>query len=62
MQGTLDRGFFPYPYFVSDKFLNPIRNDLGFKKVLNDIQAKHIEFKALFENTMDMNLLEKRSS
>ena len=57
MQGTLDRGFFPYPYFVSDKFLDPIRSNSKYKDILNKVQAKHIEFKTLFENTMDMNLL-----
>ena len=57
MQGTLDRGFFPYPYFVSDKFLDPIRSNSKYKDILKKVQAKHIEFKTLFENTMDMNLL-----
>ena len=62
MQGTLDRGFFPYPYFVSDKFLDPIRSNSKYKDILNKVQAKHIEFKTLFENTMDMNLLTDISS
>ena len=55
MKGTLDRGFFPYPYFQSDKFLDPIRKDPGFARVLTQIKAKHIEFNILFESTMDMN-------
>ena len=57
MQGTLDRGFFPYPYFISDKFLDPIRSNPKYKDILIKIKSKHIEFKTLFENTMDMNLL-----
>ena len=57
MQGTLDRGFFPYPYFISDNFLDPIRSNLEYKDILIKIKAKHIEFKTLFENTMEINLL-----
>ena len=57
MKGTLDRGFFPYPYFNTDRFLDPIRGTSGFDSILNQIKAKHIEFKTLFQNTMDMNLL-----
>ena len=57
MQGTLDRGFFPYPYFISDKFLDPIRSNPEYKDILIKIKAKHIEFKTLFENTMEINLL-----
>ena len=57
MRGTLDRGFFSYPYFESDKFLDPIRNDPGFKEILAKIKAKHIEFKTLFESTMDMSVI-----
>ena len=62
MKGTLDRGFFPYPYFISDKFLDSIKSSAEYKDVLNKVQAKHIEFKTLFENTMDMNLLTDISS
>ena len=62
MQGTVDRGFFPYPYFISDKFLDSIKSSAEYKDVLNKVQAKHIEFKTLFENTMDMNLLTDISS
>ena len=62
MQGTVDRGFFPYPYFISDKFLDSIKSSAEYKGVLNKVQAKHIEFKTLFENTMDMNLLTDISS
>ena len=62
MQGTLDRGFFPYPYFMSDKFLDPIRSSSEYKDILNKVQAKHIEFKTLFENTIDINLLTDISS
>ena len=62
MQGTLDRGFFPYPYFISDKFLDPIRSNPEYKDILIKIKAKHIEFKTLFENTMDINLLTDISS
>ena len=62
MQGTVDRGFFPYPYFISDKFLDSIKSSAEYKDVLNKVQAKHIEFKTLFENTMDINLLTDISS
>ena len=62
MQGTLDRGFFPYPYFISDKFLDPIRSNPEYKDILIKIKAKHIEFKTLFENTMEINLLTDISS
>ena len=57
MKGTFERGFYPYPYYLSDKFFDNIRNKPGYKEVLKKIKAKHIEFKTLFESTMDKDLL-----
>ena len=52
MKLTIERGFFPYPYFVSDKFLDPIRSEPQFSELMKIIKAKHIEFKTLYESTM----------
>tara|TARA_B100000953_G_scaffold299010_1_gene297511 strand:- start:162 stop:2006 length:1845 start_codon:yes stop_codon:yes gene_type:complete len=57
MRGTLARGFFPFPYFNSDKLLDSIREEPEFKELISLIRARHIEFKTLFESTMDVNLL-----
>ena len=57
VKGTLARGFFPYPYFLSDKFLDPIRSEPEFVELMKVIKARHMEFKTLFESTMDLNLL-----
>ena len=62
MKGTLARGFYPYPYYQSDKFLDNIRSEPGFQEVLKQIRGKHIEFKTLFESTMDKSLLSEVSS
>ena len=56
MKLTIDRGFFPYPYFVSDRFLDPIRDEPRFSELMKIIKAKHIEFKTLYESTMDLSL------
>ena len=56
-KGTLARGFFPYPYFQSDKFLDPIRSEPEFVELMKVIKARHMEFKTLFESTMELNLL-----
>ena len=34
MKLTIDRGFFPYPYFVSDRFLDPIRDEPRFSELM----------------------------
>jgi len=52
MKLTIERGFFPYPYFISDKFLDPIRDEPQFSELMKIIKAKHIEFKTLYESTM----------
>ncbi len=56
MKLTIDRGFFPYPYFISDKLLDPIRKEPRFSELMKIIKAKHIEFKTLYESTMDINI------
>ena len=56
MKLTIERGFFPYPYFVSDRFLDPIRDEPRFSELMKIIKAKHIEFKTLYESTMDLSL------
>ena len=56
MKLTIERGFFPYPYFVSDKFLDPIRDEPRFSELMKIIKSKHIEFKTLYESTMDSSL------
>ena len=61
MKLTIERGFFPYPYFVSDKFLDPIRDEPQFSELMKIIKAKHIEFKTLYESTMYLSFISNNS-
>ena len=57
VKGTLARGFFAYPYYQSDKFIESIRNEPEFIELMKVIKAKHIEFRTLYQTTMNMDLL-----
>ena len=41
---AIDQGFFCYPVFLTDKFLDSVRNEPGFQEVLEEARTKHEEF------------------
>ena len=45
LKRAIDGGFFCYPFMLKDSFLDPVRNDDEFKKVLSHAQNKYEEFK-----------------
>ena len=45
LQKVVDGGFFNYPFMLSDPFLNPMRGDPEFQKVLALAKQKHEAFK-----------------
>jgi tetratricopeptide (TPR) repeat protein len=45
---SIDHGFFPYPYFVTDPLLDKIRNDPQFLLLMKIAQERHIAFKRQF--------------
>jgi serine/threonine protein kinase/tetratricopeptide (TPR) repeat protein len=40
---TVDEGYFCYPQLASDPWLDPVRGDAGFKRILHKAQALHRE-------------------
>jgi DNA-binding winged helix-turn-helix (wHTH) protein/TolB-like protein len=45
---SISNGFFPYPYFLSDPLLDPLRNEPDFQKVMITASTRHQEFKNKF--------------
>jgi DNA-binding winged helix-turn-helix (wHTH) protein/TolB-like protein/Flp pilus assembly protein TadD len=45
---SIENGFFPYPYFVSDPLLNPIRSERDFAKIMTAARLRHETFKSRF--------------
>jgi DNA-binding winged helix-turn-helix (wHTH) protein/TolB-like protein/lipopolysaccharide biosynthesis regulator YciM len=45
---SIEKGFFAYPYLVSDPLLNNIRNQSGFAALLKMAEQRHNTFKATF--------------
>jgi serine/threonine protein kinase/tetratricopeptide (TPR) repeat protein len=43
LKRTVDRGYFCYPQMASDPWLDPIRNDAEFKRILHRAQTLHQE-------------------
>jgi tetratricopeptide (TPR) repeat protein len=48
LQAAVDGGFFNYPFLLRDSFLDPVRNDRTFQRILAQARAKHEAFKARF--------------
>jgi serine/threonine protein kinase/Tfp pilus assembly protein PilF len=48
MKKAIEGGFFNYPYLLTDKFLDSVRDDKGFKEVLSLAKEKHETFKSKF--------------
>jgi eukaryotic-like serine/threonine-protein kinase len=45
---AVDHGFFNYPFLLRDSFLDPVRGDPTFQRILADAKARHETFKARF--------------
>jgi hypothetical protein len=45
---SVEGGFFPYPYFVNDPLLNPLRSDKAFTYVMNAARRRHESFRNQF--------------
>ena len=45
---SVENGFFPYPYLVTDPLLNAIRNELEFSKIMSAARQRHDAFKSRF--------------
>jgi hypothetical protein len=45
---SIEKGFFPYPYFVNDPLLSNVRNEAGFAPLLKAAQQRHDTFKTTF--------------
>ncbi len=45
---SIEKGFFPYPYLVSDPLLSSLRNESGLAELLRTAQQRHETFKTTF--------------
>jgi tetratricopeptide (TPR) repeat protein len=45
---SIDNGFFPYPYFVSDPLLDSLRGESQFTDLLKSAQQRHEAFRKTF--------------
>jgi len=45
LQRAVDGGFFNYPFMLTDFFLDSVREDEEFKKILEEAREKHLEFR-----------------
>jgi TolB-like protein/Tfp pilus assembly protein PilF len=48
LQAAVNGGFFNYPFLLRDSFLDPVRNDPAFQRILGEARSKHEAFKARF--------------
>lgn len=48
MQKAVDGGFFNYPFMLSDSFLDSVREDTEFQKILLKAKEKHLDFRKRF--------------
>jgi len=48
LKHSIDNGFFPYPYFMSDPLLNNIRSESQFSGLMGSARQRHESFKKSF--------------
>jgi TolB-like protein len=48
LQRAVDGGFFNYPFMLRDSFLDSVREDEEFQKVLQEARKKHLSFQRKF--------------
>ncbi len=55
LRRAVDGGFFNYPFMLVDSFLDPVRDDPEFERILKPAKAKHEAFKKKFFPEKSMN-------
>lgn len=48
LRGSVEGGFFPYPYLATDPLLNPVRKEAQFAGILNQSQVRYQAFREKF--------------
>lgn len=48
LRNSVENGFFPYPYFVSDPLLAPLHDDAEFQSIMAAAQKRHEAFRTTF--------------
>jgi len=48
LRDAIENGFFPYPYFVTDPLLDPLRGEAEFPKLMDAARRRHEAFKTTF--------------
>lgn len=48
LRHSIQRGFFPYPYFATDPLLDSLRSEAEFSKLMDAARQRHEEFKGKF--------------
>ena len=48
LKHSIDNGFFPYPYFVSDPLLEGMRTEPQFQEILQTANKRYEAFKKTF--------------
>jgi hypothetical protein len=48
LRRAVDGGYFNYPFMLTDSFLDSIREDPEFQKILSEAKEKHLAFKKRF--------------
>jgi tetratricopeptide (TPR) repeat protein len=48
LRRSIENGFFPYPYFVTDPLLDPLRNEGEFSELMDAARRRHEAFKRTF--------------
>ena len=48
LRKSIEQGFFPYPYLVTDPVLTTLRGDEEFARLLNTANERHERFKRKF--------------
>jgi len=48
LRRAVNGGFFNYPFMLTDSFLDPVRDDPEFQKILEKAKEKHLAFRKRF--------------
>ena len=46
LKQAVDGGYYNYPFMLTDLFFDPIRDEQGFKVIIEQARVKHLAFKA----------------
>jgi hypothetical protein len=48
LRGSVESGFFPYPYLATDPLLEPLRKESEFAQILGVSQRRYLAFRGRF--------------